>query len=142
MTHMHPCRWHTKPDDLCQQLRLHRQCGFDMTCCTCCFSCCRWHVKPDGHADPSVRTLMRPLLNLFHGEPGCKRWKNAVDELLRTGGNTITIREWLSHMCSRSSCGLPRWAAAAAMAQGVCNALSTFCCHACIYTTPKRLEQL
>ncbi len=54
---------------------------------------CRWHVKPDGHADPSVRTLMRPLLNLFHGEPGCKRWKNAVDELLRTGGNTITIRE-------------------------------------------------
>ncbi|EFJ43435.1 hypothetical protein VOLCADRAFT_43118, partial [Volvox carteri f. nagariensis] len=37
---------------------------------------------PDGHADPSIRTLMRPLLNLFHGEPGCKRWKNEVDELL------------------------------------------------------------
>ena len=27
-----------------------------------------WAVKADGHCDPSVRTLMRPILNLFHGE--------------------------------------------------------------------------
>ncbi|GFR50100.1 hypothetical protein Agub_g12245, partial [Astrephomene gubernaculifera] len=49
----------------------------------------RWFVKPDGHADPSIRTLMRPLLNLFHGEPGCKRWKNAVDEVLRAGPSSF-----------------------------------------------------
>ncbi|GLC72961.1 hypothetical protein PLESTF_001314200 [Pleodorina starrii] len=45
----------------------------------------RWYIKPDGHPDPSIRTLMRPLLNLFHGEPGCKRWKAAVDEVLKGG---------------------------------------------------------
>ncbi|GIL92753.1 hypothetical protein Vretimale_11743 [Volvox reticuliferus] len=49
----------------------------------------RWAVKADGHADPSIRTLMKPLLNLFHGEPGCKRWKNAVDELLRSSPNSF-----------------------------------------------------
>ncbi|KXZ44463.1 hypothetical protein GPECTOR_67g303 [Gonium pectorale] len=49
----------------------------------------RWHVKADGHADPSVRTLMRPLLNLFHGEPGCKRWKAAVDDVLKAGPHTF-----------------------------------------------------
>jgi hypothetical protein len=31
-----------------------------------------------------VRTLIRPVLNLFHGERGGKRWKQAVDEALRT----------------------------------------------------------
>ncbi|GLI67721.1 hypothetical protein VaNZ11_011921 [Volvox africanus] len=49
----------------------------------------RWAIKPDGHADPSIRTLMKPLLNLFHGEPGCKRWKNTVDELLRSGPSSF-----------------------------------------------------
>lgn len=34
----------------------------------------RWHVKDDGHRDPSVRTLLRPILNLFHGEQNCKKW--------------------------------------------------------------------
>ncbi|PNH12168.1 Ankyrin repeat domain-containing protein [Tetrabaena socialis] len=45
----------------------------------------RWCVKADGHADPSVRTLMRPLLNLFHGEAGSKRWKAEVDAVLKAG---------------------------------------------------------
>ncbi|KAG2489249.1 hypothetical protein HYH03_012269 [Edaphochlamys debaryana] len=49
----------------------------------------RWSVKADGHHDPSVRTLMRPLLNLFHGEGGCKRWKAAVDEVLKAGAGSI-----------------------------------------------------
>ncbi|KAG2489199.1 hypothetical protein HYH03_012224 [Edaphochlamys debaryana] len=49
----------------------------------------RWSVKADGHHDPSVRTLMRPLLNLFRGEGGCKRWKAAVDEVLKAGAGSI-----------------------------------------------------
>jgi len=34
--------------------------------------------------DPNIRTIIKPLLNLFHGERGGKRWKNAVDIALRT----------------------------------------------------------
>lgn len=33
----------------------------------------RWAVKEDGHAEPSVRTMIKPLLNLFHGEKGSKK---------------------------------------------------------------------
>lgn len=40
-------------------------------------------MKPDGHRSPSVRCVFKPLLNLFHGAPGSKRWKNAVDALLK-----------------------------------------------------------
>jgi hypothetical protein len=31
-----------------------------------------------------VRAIIKPLLNLFHGEHGGKRWKNAIDIALRT----------------------------------------------------------
>ncbi len=34
----------------------------------------RWSaLHEDGRVDPSVRTLVKPLLNLFHGEPGSKK---------------------------------------------------------------------
>ncbi len=33
----------------------------------------RWEVKPDGHQEPNVRALMKPILNLFHGEKGTKK---------------------------------------------------------------------
>jgi hypothetical protein len=42
----------------------------------------RWYVSEDGHASPSVRTLLRPLLNIFHGERNGKRWKTEVDRIL------------------------------------------------------------
>ena len=38
----------------------------------------RWEVKPDGHASPSVRTLFKPLLGMFHKVPRGKRWRAAV----------------------------------------------------------------
>ena len=49
-------------------------------------ACCvfRWRVREDGSVDPNVRAIIKPLLNLFHGEHGGKRWKNAIDIALRT----------------------------------------------------------
>jgi hypothetical protein len=53
----------------------------------------RWYVKPDGHANPSVRTVLKPLLNLFHGERNGKRWKAAVDQYLLNHPSTKTLTE-------------------------------------------------
>jgi hypothetical protein len=43
----------------------------------------RWQVKDDGHRDPNLRVLVKPLLNLFHGDRGNKRWKNLIDAELK-----------------------------------------------------------
>jgi hypothetical protein len=43
-------------------------------------------VKDDGYHDPNIRVLVRPILNLFHGDRGGKKWKNAVDGALKAGG--------------------------------------------------------
>jgi hypothetical protein len=43
-------------------------------------------VKDDGYHDPNIRVLVRPILNLFHGDRGGKKWKNAVDGVLKAGG--------------------------------------------------------
>lgn len=42
----------------------------------------RWNVKDDGHKQPNVRALVKPILNLFHGERGNKRWKAEIDKVL------------------------------------------------------------
>ncbi len=44
----------------------------------------RWSVKEDGHKDPGVRLLMRPVLNLFHGEKGSKRCVSSLNGLPQT----------------------------------------------------------
>lgn len=53
----------------------------------------RWGQKPGSGGmlvlDPGVRALVKPLLNLFHGEAGSKRWKNAVDTELK--GNVPSV---------------------------------------------------
>ncbi|KAL2608707.1 hypothetical protein R1flu_027280 [Riccia fluitans] len=36
-----------------------------------------------GPHRPNIRTMLKPLLNLFHAEPGASRWRRAVDETLR-----------------------------------------------------------
>lgn len=43
----------------------------------------RFGVKKDGYANPSVRAMFKPLLNLFHGEPRSKAWKQAVDSEMK-----------------------------------------------------------
>ena len=53
----------------------------------------RYGIRPDGTPSPNVRTLVKPLLNLFHGERGCKRWKQAVDSELRTAVSVSELLE-------------------------------------------------
>lgn len=52
----------------------------------------RWGTTPDGTKKPNLRVLMKPIINLFHGEPGCKKWKRMVDEHIKT---SHTISELL-----------------------------------------------
>lgn len=49
----------------------------------------RWAVT-DTYRDPCIRTLARPILNLFHGERGSKKWKQAVDKLLKKDPRTLS----------------------------------------------------
>jgi hypothetical protein len=56
----------------------------------------RWAIKDDGHRDPSARTLLKPALNLFHGERGSKRWKNAMDAALKVAPKDATVRDLLA----------------------------------------------
>ena len=52
----------------------------------------RWQRRPDGSLSPSARSMTMPLLQLFHGEPGGKVWKNAVDASLRTATSVAQVR--------------------------------------------------
>ncbi|KAG6545104.1 hypothetical protein Mapa_013428 [Marchantia paleacea] len=36
-----------------------------------------------GPHRPNIRTLVKPLVHLFHAEPGASRWRRAVDETLK-----------------------------------------------------------
>lgn len=54
--------------------------------CICVLTVSRWQIKDDGYHDPNIRVLVKPVLNLFHGDRGGKRWKNAVDGVLKDGG--------------------------------------------------------
>ena len=49
----------------------------------------KWGTAADGTRKPTLRVLMKPIINLFHGEPGCKRWKRSVDEHIK-GSNSIS----------------------------------------------------
>lgn len=55
----------------------------------------RWAIKEDGHREPNARTLLKPVLNLFHGERGSKRWKAAMDAALKDAPRDATVRDLL-----------------------------------------------
>ena len=40
----------------------------------------RFGTTPKGGRAPSQRAVLKPLLALFHGDAGCKRWKQALDK--------------------------------------------------------------
>ena len=42
----------------------------------------KWAV--DGRKLPSLRTLVKPVLNLFHGEKHGRKWKAMIDQELKT----------------------------------------------------------
>ena len=41
----------------------------------------RFGVKDDGHKVPNVRAIVKPLIGLFYGEVGGRRWRNAIDRV-------------------------------------------------------------
>jgi len=43
----------------------------------------RFGQNAEGHQYPNVRAVVKPLLALFHGERGNKRWKQRLDFILR-----------------------------------------------------------
>lgn len=56
----------------------------------------RWAVKDDGHHDPNARALLKPVLNLFYGERGSKRWKAAMDAALKAAPKGAGVRQLLA----------------------------------------------
>ena len=50
----------------------------------------RFGVRPDGSRSPNVRTVARPLLNLFVGEPSGRKWRHLLDAALLRKPATIS----------------------------------------------------
>ncbi len=50
----------------------------------------RFRVKDDGHKIPNVRAVIKPLIGLFYGEPGGRRWRNAIDRVLLQKPATVS----------------------------------------------------
>ena len=44
----------------------------------------KFGLKPNGSPVPTLRTVVKPLLALFHGDKGCKRWKRTLDAGMKT----------------------------------------------------------
>jgi tRNA-dihydrouridine synthase A len=51
----------------------------------------RWNIKEDGHRYPSVRILTKPLLSMFHNAPRGKKWRAAVDGVLKTATSVSEV---------------------------------------------------
>eukprot|EP00898_Chlorokybus_atmophyticus_P000401 jgi/Chlat1/1361/Chrsp119S01759 len=49
-----------------------------------------WSTHP-----PSIRVLIKPLLDLFYCEPRARRWRNAIDKVLKERENNIPFDELL-----------------------------------------------
>lgn len=47
----------------------------------------RFGTKSDGGPVPTMRSTVKPLLALFHGEKGCKAWKRSLDGSMNAGGS-------------------------------------------------------
>ncbi|KAL6781646.1 hypothetical protein ACKKBF_B08885 [Auxenochlorella protothecoides x Auxenochlorella symbiontica] len=49
----------------------------------------RWGSKPDGWRAPSLRTLFKPVLGMFAGEPRARQWRAAVDAAFKQGAGSV-----------------------------------------------------
>lgn len=45
----------------------------------------RYAVRESSESTCSVRTVVKPILNLFHGERNGKMWRRVIDEGLKEG---------------------------------------------------------
>ena len=50
----------------------------------------RFGVKEDGNKIPNVRAVIKPLIGLFYGEAGGRRWRNAIDQALLRKPATVS----------------------------------------------------
>jgi tRNA-dihydrouridine synthase A len=51
----------------------------------------RWGRRPDGALQPGVRSIVIPILGMFHGQPGARRWRQAIDQELRTATSVSAV---------------------------------------------------
>ena len=58
----------------------------------------RWGVKEDGYRMPSVRTLTKPLLGMFHQVPRGKKWRAAVDAAVRDAESVKEVLDRTLHV--------------------------------------------
>ena len=78
----------------------------------------RWSIKDDGYRTPSVRVLLKPLYNMFHGERGGRKWKAAMDDALRTDTSITTLSDLIKRTIHHVD--------PAALDAAPCSARSTF----------------
>lgn len=57
-------------------------------------------MNDSSKENPNVRTLTIPLLNLFHGEPGTRKWKQVLDKVLRDSKSVGEVLERSLHCIS------------------------------------------
>lgn len=50
----------------------------------------RWGARKDGSPVPGVRAVAKPLLGLFHGEPGGRRFRVALEDGLSRKPATLS----------------------------------------------------
>ena len=43
----------------------------------------KWGTKRDGSPAPGVKAVVKPVLGMFHGERGNKKWKQELDRILK-----------------------------------------------------------
>lgn len=41
----------------------------------------------DGRKQPTIRTMLKPVMNLFHGERRGKKWKSLLDQELKNAAS-------------------------------------------------------
>ena len=61
----------------------------------------KWFVRDSGQKNPNVRTVFKPLLNMFHGARGSKHWKQLIDAKFKTATSVSQLLEVMCK-CSRN----------------------------------------
>jgi tRNA-dihydrouridine synthase A len=74
----------------------------------------KWAVKEDGHLNPSVRTLAKPLMGMFGGEPRARKWRASVDEALKTAKSITELLDATLHVLLPETLDAPPVPASAA----------------------------
>ena len=56
----------------------------------------KWFVRDSRQKNPNVRTVFKPLLNMFHGARGSKHWKQLIDAKFKTAASVSQMLEVIS----------------------------------------------